>query len=81
MLIYIGAVMSILYYMGITQMVAEKIGWFVEVTMGTTAIESLNVGANIFLNGVSWKVNWRSYQSHKVKNGSFKMESCLHQLF
>ena len=53
MLIYIGAVMSILYYMGITQMVAEKIGWFVEVTMGTTAIESLNVGANIFLNGVS----------------------------
>lgn len=53
MLIYIGAVMSILYYLGITQVVAGKLGWFVQLTMGTTAIESLGVGANIFLNGVS----------------------------
>ena len=53
MLIYVGAVMSILYYLGVTQVVASKIGWVVQKTMGTTAIESLGVAANIFLNGVS----------------------------
>ena len=53
LLIYIGAVMSILYYMGLTQVLAQKVGWFMQVTMGTTAIESLGVAANIFLNGVS----------------------------
>lgn len=53
MLIYIGAVMSILYHLGITQVVAAKMGWFVQVTMRTTAIESLGVASNIFLNGVS----------------------------
>ena len=44
--------MSILYYLGITQTVAAKMGWFVQITMKTTAIESLGVAANIFLNGV-----------------------------
>ena len=53
MLIYVGAVMGILYYLGITQVVASKLGWLVQVTMGTTAIESLSVAGNIFLNGVT----------------------------
>ena len=52
MLIYVGAVMGILYYLGITQVVASKLGWLVQITMGTTAIESLSVAGNIFLNGV-----------------------------
>ena len=45
--------MGILYYLGITQVVASKLGWLVQVTMGTTAIESLSVAGNIFLNGVT----------------------------
>lgn len=53
LLIYMGAVTSILYYLGLTQWAACKLGWLMQVTMGTTAIESLNVAANIFLNGVS----------------------------
>ena len=53
MLIYVGAVMSIMYYLGFTQSIASKIGWVMQATMGSTAIESLSVGAGIFLNGVS----------------------------
>ena len=53
MLIFFGAVMSILYFMGITQVIAAKIGWLMSISMGTTAIESLSVAANIFLSGVS----------------------------
>ncbi len=52
MLIYVGAVMAIAYYLGWTQTAASKMGWLVQVTMGTTAIESLSVAGNIFLNGV-----------------------------
>ena len=52
LLIYIGMVMSILYYYGVTQICAVKLGWIFQVTMGTTAIETLSVSANIFLNGV-----------------------------
>jgi nucleoside permease NupC len=52
LLIYLGAVMAVLYYYGITQWAACKVGWLMQLTMGTTAIETLNVAANIFLDGV-----------------------------
>ena len=53
LLIYIGAVLSILYYFGVTQLVASKLAWAMSAVMGTTAIETLAVAANIMLNGVS----------------------------
>ena len=52
MLIYTGAVMGILYYYGVTQIVATKMAWILKVTLGTTAIETLGVASNIFLHGV-----------------------------
>ena len=52
MLIYTGAVMAILYYCGITQLAAIKMAWLMQVTMGTTSIETLGVASNIFLHGV-----------------------------
>lgn len=52
LLIYLGAVMAILYYYGITQWAACKLGWLMQITLGTTAIETLNTAANIFLDGV-----------------------------
>lgn len=52
LLVYVGAVMGILYYMGIIQVVAAKVAWLMQVTTGTTAIETMGVAANIFLNGV-----------------------------
>ena len=53
LLVYIGAVMGILYYLGIIQVAAGKVAWLMQSSMGTTAIETLGVTANIFLNGVS----------------------------
>jgi len=53
LLIYLGSVMAILYYCGITQWAAYKLGWLMQISFGTTAIESLNTAANIFLDGVS----------------------------
>lgn len=55
MIIYIGMLMAILYYYGVTQLAAVKLGWVFQVTMGTTAIETLGVASNIFLNGVNTK--------------------------
>lgn len=40
---------SILYYYGIMQKVVEKAGWLLQALVGTTACESLNAAANIFL--------------------------------
>ncbi|KAF2362673.1 Concentrative nucleoside transporter metazoan/bacterial [Trinorchestia longiramus] len=40
---------QILYYYGIMQWVVYKLGWLLQVSVGTTACESLNAAANIFL--------------------------------
>jgi pyrimidine nucleoside transport protein len=61
LLIYVGSVMAILYYLGITQVIVVKLGWLMQVTMGTTAIESLNTTANIFLNGMDTMLMLRYY--------------------
>ena len=52
-IIYMGAVLGMLYYLGVTQVCAAKMAWLMQRTMGTTAIETLGVSSNIFLNGVS----------------------------
>ncbi|XP_076349349.1 putative transporter YutK [Tachypleus tridentatus] len=40
---------SLLYYYGVMQWVVMKVGWFLQVTVGTTACESMNSAGNIFL--------------------------------
>ena len=47
--IYFSAVVSIFYYWGLMQFIVCKIAWVMQLTMGTTAIESLNAAANIFI--------------------------------
>ena len=51
--------MSILYYYGAMQWVVQKIGWLLQVSIGTTAAESTNAAANIFLG----QVNIHSFSS------------------
>ncbi|KAH7720532.1 transporter gate domain protein [Aphelenchoides avenae] len=48
-IIYFGAVVSVLYYLGIIQFVLSKVAWVMGHTVGTTAAESLNAAACIFL--------------------------------
>lgn len=45
---------SILYYYGVMQWFVRKVGWILEELVGTTAAESINCAANIFLGQVGY---------------------------
>uniref|UniRef100_A0A914VF93 Concentrative nucleoside transporter N-terminal domain-containing protein n=1 Tax=Plectus sambesii TaxID=2011161 RepID=A0A914VF93_9BILA len=51
--VYFGAIVAVLYYYGLMQWVLKKLAWFMQLTLGTTATESLNAVACIFLGQVS----------------------------
>uniref|UniRef100_A0A915B599 Sodium/nucleoside cotransporter n=1 Tax=Parascaris univalens TaxID=6257 RepID=A0A915B599_PARUN len=47
--IYFGAIVALLYYYGIMQLLLKKMAWLMQITLGTTATESLNACACVFL--------------------------------
>ncbi|XP_042225316.1 solute carrier family 28 member 3-like isoform X2 [Homarus americanus] len=47
--LYFSFCVQILYYLGVMQWVVLKLGWLLQVTVGTTVCESVNASANIFL--------------------------------
>jgi pyrimidine nucleoside transport protein len=51
-IVYFGSVVSVLYYYGIIQVILSKVAWVMQKTIGTTAAESLNAAACIFLGQV-----------------------------
>ena len=53
---------SILYYYGIMQWVVIKIGWLLQISVGTTAAESINAAANIFLGQVQPALQLQSHE-------------------
>ncbi|CAH1792803.1 unnamed protein product [Owenia fusiformis] len=74
MLIWFAAVMSVLYFFGITQVIVKKMGWFMQMTCGTTAVESLSVSANIFLNGMDTLLMLRPYLEKLTKSEFHAMQ-------
>ena len=52
--IYFSSVVSILYYLGVMQFVILRIAKLMQLTMGTSAGESLNAAGNIFIGQVRW---------------------------
>ncbi|PNF32372.1 hypothetical protein B7P43_G10102 [Cryptotermes secundus] len=46
---FLSFVVQILYYYGIMQWVVIKLGWLIQVLMGTTVCESVNAAASVFL--------------------------------
>lgn len=48
-IIFFSFFVSILYYYGVMQILVIKAGWVLQKVIGTTAAESLNAAANIFL--------------------------------
>ena len=38
--------------MGVMQIIIKKIAWIMQITMGTSAVESLNAAGNIFVGQV-----------------------------
>jgi len=76
--IYFSAVISILYYWGLVQFIVCKIAKVMQYTMGTTAIESLNAAANIFIGMAESCVIMRPFihkltksELHAVMTGGF----------
>ncbi|XP_077999827.1 solute carrier family 28 member 3-like [Glandiceps talaboti] len=47
--IYFSCVISILYYWNVMQFLISKIAWIMQITMKTSATESLNAAGNIFI--------------------------------
>ncbi|XP_008847721.1 sodium/nucleoside cotransporter 2 [Nannospalax galili] len=77
-IIFFGCVMSILYYLGLVQWVVQKIAWFLQITMGTTAAETLAVAGNIFVGMSEAPLLIRPYladmtlsEIHAVMTGGF----------
>ncbi|XP_058396524.1 sodium/nucleoside cotransporter 2 [Diceros bicornis minor] len=77
-ILFFGCVMSILYYLGVVQWVIQKIAWFLQVTMGTTATETLAVAGNIFVGMSEAPLLIRPYladmtlsEMHAVMTGGF----------
>ena len=56
--IYFSTVISILYYLGVMQIVILKIAWVMQKTMGTTPAESVNAAGNIFIGQVQYFYKW-----------------------
>ncbi|XP_036910428.1 sodium/nucleoside cotransporter 2 isoform X2 [Sturnira hondurensis] len=77
-IIFFGCVMAILYYLGLVQWVVQKIAWFLQITMGTTATETLAVAGNIFVGMTEAPLLIRPYlgdmtlsEVHAVMTGGF----------
>ena len=51
--IFFSAFVYMIYYLGIMQIVITKIAWLMQISMGTSAAESLNAAGNIFIGQVS----------------------------
>ncbi len=52
LVIYIGAVLGLFYYLGITQLLLTKFGWLMSRTFHTTGVESVSLVANLFFSVV-----------------------------
>lgn len=48
-IIFFSSFISVCYYLGVMQLVVKKIAWLMQITMKTSAVESLNAAGNIFV--------------------------------
>jgi len=77
-ILFFSFMVQVLYYFGIMQWVVIKLGWCLQVTVGTTACESVNAAANIFLGQTEAPLLIKPYLSlmtnselHAVMTGGF----------
>ncbi|CAK5082965.1 unnamed protein product [Meloidogyne enterolobii] len=70
-IIYVGALVSVLYFYGIIQAVLKRLAWLMQFTMGTTATESLNACGCVLLGNVFLLIK----NIYKLPTYIFKAES------
>ena len=51
-IIFFSSFISVLYYLGVMPLIISKIAWLMQITMGTSAAESLSAAGNIFVGQV-----------------------------
>nr|XP_020469570.1 sodium/nucleoside cotransporter 1-like [Monopterus albus] len=76
--VFFSSVMSVLYFLGIMQMIILKISWIMQITMGTSPTETLSVAGNIFVGQTEAPLLIRPYlkdmtksEMHAVMTGGF----------
>ncbi|XP_047473068.1 solute carrier family 28 member 3-like isoform X3 [Penaeus chinensis] len=77
-ILFFSFCVQILYHWGVMQWVVMKLGWVLQVTIGTTACESVNAAANIFLGQTEAPLLIKPYlplmtksELHAVMTGGF----------
>ena len=75
---FFNFMVSILFYMGVMNWLVSKIGWLLQLTVGTTACESMNAAGNIFLGQTEAPLLIKPYlakmtksEIHAVMTGGF----------
>ena len=75
---FFNFVVSILFYLGALTWLVGKVGWLLQVSLGTTACESVNAAANIFLGQTEAPLLIKPYlaimtqsEIHAVMTGGF----------
>ncbi|XP_065057044.1 solute carrier family 28 member 3-like isoform X2 [Rhopilema esculentum] len=76
--VYFSAFVYMIYYLGIMQVVIKKIAWVMQISMGTSAAESLNAAGNIFIGQTEAPLLIRPFlpdltksEMHAVMTGGF----------
>ncbi|XP_069322675.1 sodium/nucleoside cotransporter 1-like [Eulemur rufifrons] len=76
--VFLGCIMSVLFYLGLLRWLMLKIAWPMQVTMGTTATETLSVAAKLFVSQIEVPLLLRSHvadmtlsEIHVVLTGGF----------
>ncbi|XP_062926932.1 sodium/nucleoside cotransporter 1 isoform X1 [Mobula hypostoma] len=67
-IVFFSSVMSVLYYVGAMQWLILKIAWLMQVSMGTSATETLSVAGNIFVGQTEAPLLIRPYLSEMTKS-------------
>ncbi|KAG8455297.1 hypothetical protein GDO86_001479 [Hymenochirus boettgeri] len=66
--IFFSTIMSMLYFLGFMQWLIKKVGWVMQVTMGTSPTESLVAAGNIFIGQTESPLLIRPYLKHLTKS-------------
>ncbi|KAK0042118.1 sodium/nucleoside cotransporter 2 [Biomphalaria pfeifferi] len=77
-IVFFSTIITLLYYLGIMQVIIEKIAWFMKFTVGTTGAESLCAAGNIFVGATEAPIMIRPFladmtnsELHAVMVGGF----------
>ncbi|XP_066460205.1 solute carrier family 28 member 3 [Eleutherodactylus coqui] len=66
--IFFSTVMSMLYYIGLMQWLIKKVGWLMQISMGTSPTESLVAAGNIFVGQTESPLLIKPYLEYLTKS-------------